>query len=69
MTKQEFLAELRAASPWRTPEEAAAYLGLAPRGLEDMRYHGRGPAYTKVGRRVVRYHLNDLDAWMEGGRK
>lgn len=69
MTRQEFLTELRATSPWRTPDEAAAYVGMTPRGLEDLRYRRVGPTFSRLGRRVVRYHLDDLDAWLKGGRQ
>jgi predicted DNA-binding transcriptional regulator AlpA len=54
----------RHASPWLTPEEAAAYLCLKRRGLEDMRTRGTGPKFHKVNDRVVRYHVRDLDAWL-----
>lgn len=51
-------------TPWLAPEDAAAYLRLTVRGLEDMRSKGTGPKYHKVNARVVRYHVNDLDAWL-----
>lgn len=56
-------------TPWFAPEDAAAYLRLTVRGLEDMRAKGTGPKYHKVNYRVVRYHVNDLDAWLlsDGG--
>ena len=51
-------------TPWFAPEDAAAYLRLTVRGLEDMRAKGTGPKFHKVNYRVVRYHVNDLDAWL-----
>lgn len=42
--------------------EAAAFLKLSPRTLEKQRVRGGGPAYCKLGRRVV-YALTDLEAW------
>jgi hypothetical protein len=56
-------------TPWLAPEDAAAYLRLTVRGLEDMRAKGSGPRFHKVNARVVRYHVNDLDAWLlsDGG--
>ncbi len=51
-------------SPWFTPEDAAAYLRLKRRGLEDMRARGAGPKFHKVNDRLVRYHIRDLDAWL-----
>jgi hypothetical protein len=59
------------ATPWLDPEDAAAYLRLTVRGLEDMRGKGTGPRFHKVGSRVVRYHRDDLDAWLlsDGGAR
>lgn len=58
-------------TPWFTPEDAAAYLRLTRRGLEDMRGNGTGPRFHKVNARVVRYHRDDLDAWLlsDGGAR
>ena len=49
---------------WLTPDEAAEYLRLSRRGLEDMRARGDGPRYSKVNGRVVRYRRTDLNAWL-----
>jgi hypothetical protein len=49
-----------------TTVEAAAYLRLSPRTLEDMRVTGNGPRYFKLGpgkRARVVYKQDDLDAW------
>lgn len=51
-------------SPWLNSEQAASYTGFAPRGLETMRREKRGPKYSRLGHRVVRYHVADLDAWL-----
>jgi len=51
----------------RTPE-AARFLGLSDRTLEKHRTYGTGPAYRKLGGRVV-YALEDLQAWAERGTK
>lgn len=42
--------------------EAATLLGLSPRTLERYRCTGFGPAYRKLGRRVL-YASADIDAW------
>jgi hypothetical protein len=42
---------------------AADYLGLSPATLETLRTRGGGPAFVKLGRRVV-YSRVDLDAWL-----
>ncbi|MPY74919.1 MAG: helix-turn-helix domain-containing protein [Alphaproteobacteria bacterium] len=51
-------------SPWLNSEQAATYLGLEPRGLESMRRERRGPKFSRIGNRIVRYHVADLDAWL-----
>lgn len=51
----------------RTPE-AARFLGLSGRTLEKHRTYGTGPAYRKLGGRVV-YALEDLQAWAARGAK
>jgi excisionase family DNA binding protein len=47
-------------------KEAAEYLGLSPRTLEKHRTYGTGPAYRKLGGRVV-YAIDDLEAWADSG--
>ena len=49
----------------RTPE-AARFLGLSGRTLEKHRTYGTGPAYRKLGGRVV-YAIEDLQAWADKG--
>ena len=51
----------------RTPE-AARFLGLSDRTLEKHRTYGTGPAYRKLGGRVV-YALEDLQAWANRGAR
>lgn len=51
----------------RTPE-AARFLGLSGRTLEKHRSYGTGPAYRKLGGRVV-YALEDIQAWAARGAK
>jgi hypothetical protein len=49
---------------WLTPTEAAQYLRLKPRALEQMRSEGRGPRNAKYGTRVVRYRRKWLDEFL-----
>ncbi len=49
-------------------QQAAAYLGLSYRTLEKHRTFGTGPAYRKLGGRVV-YAIDDLQAWADRGAK
>lgn len=51
----------------RTPE-AARFLGLSGRTLEKHRTFGTGPAYKKIGGRVV-YAMGDLQAWADRGSR
>jgi len=51
----------------RTPE-AARFLGLSHRTLEKHRTYGTGPAYRKLGGRVV-YAFDDLTTWANQGVK
>ena len=48
--------------------EAARYLSLSPRTLEKHRTYGTGPAYRKIGGRVV-YAAADLSAWADIGTR
>ena len=48
--------------------EAARYLSLSPRTLEKHRTYGTGPAYRKIGGRVV-YAVADLKAWADTGTR
>lgn len=47
-----------------TTPEAAAYLRLSPRTLENWRVRGQGPRFRKLGDRVL-YAQGDLDRWQE----
>lgn len=49
----------------RTPD-AAVMLGLSARTLEKHRCYGTGPAYHKLGGRVV-YAQDDIERWAEQG--
>ncbi len=46
---------------------AARRLGLSVSTLEKLRVTGGGPAYLKLGRRVV-YEASDLDDWKAARR-
>jgi predicted DNA-binding transcriptional regulator AlpA len=45
-------------------QEAARLVGLSPSTLAKLRLNGNGPAYCKLGRRVV-YRPADLDQWLQ----
>lgn len=49
-------------SPFLITSEAADYLKVKKRTLENMRWRGQGPKFRKHGGRVC-YHLDDLNDW------
>lgn len=52
--------------------EAAKYLRLSPRTLEDYRIKGGGPVFIRIGlgrRAPVLYDLEDLNAWLKGQKR
>lgn len=53
-----------AGTTFLTQREAAALLRLSERTLERYRLSGTGPAFVKLGRRVV-YRASDLTAFAE----
>lgn len=56
----------RAASPWLDTDAAAAYLGSTAGTLKNWRAAGKEPRYHVVQDRLVRYHRDDLDAFVRG---
>jgi len=51
-----------------TTEEAAEYLGLSHRTLQDWRCAKEGPPYVVLGPRNIKYDIRDLDAWVDERR-
>lgn len=51
-----------------TVEEAAKRLRLSTSTLNKWRVSGEGPAFVKLGRRVL-YRAADLEAWLQDGRR
>jgi helix-turn-helix protein len=58
-------ARAKKGSPFLSTEQAAFYLGLSTRKLEQMRWAGCGPIFRQHSR-YVRYHIDDLDDWSRG---
>jgi hypothetical protein len=52
-------------SPFLSPEQAAHYLGVSVRTLQEHRSAGTGPRFRRHSRHV-RYHIDDLDSWSLG---
>lgn len=55
-------AQARKGSPFLNTAQAAHYVGLSNRTLEQMRWSGIGPSFRRHGR-FIRYHIDDLNAW------
>ncbi|MFT3793032.1 MAG: helix-turn-helix domain-containing protein [Rudaea sp.] len=48
--------------------EAASILGIDPRTLANWRSQRKGPAARKIGARMVRYHRDDIAAFVIGSK-
>tara|TARA_A100001015_G_scaffold279081_1_gene339916 strand:- start:664 stop:882 length:219 start_codon:yes stop_codon:yes gene_type:complete len=48
-----------------TESEAAKYLGISKKTLQRWRFDHKGPAYAKLNNKLIRYHLPELDEWMD----
>lgn len=46
-------------------ETAARYLDTSQNTLNAWRARGKGPAFKRIGQRMVRYQKAELDAFME----
>ena len=48
-----------------TEAEAAEYLRVSRSYLRKARCYGGGPRYVRIGKRAIRYRIEDLDAWID----
>ena len=55
-------------APLLTEREAADFLGVSARCLQDKRLRGGGCPYVKIGR-LVRYRMEDITTFVEAGRR
>ncbi len=56
-------------TPWFDTEAAAAYLRKEPGTLKGWRSKGYGPRFHVVNEQTIRYHLDDLDSFIRGGKR
>ncbi|WP_291078157.1 helix-turn-helix domain-containing protein [Hyphomonas sp.] len=56
------MAQVSIESPYLTAAEAATFLRLEERTLNNMRWRGEGPHWRKHGGKVI-YHRLDLEGW------
>jgi hypothetical protein len=64
-----WLLDTHCYTPWFDTEAAAAYLRREPGTLRGWRSKGEGPRFHIVNRQYVRYHVDDLDAFVRGGKR
>lgn len=55
-------ARAKKGTPFLSTEQAAFYLGISARKLQQLRSAGSGPDFRRHCR-YVRYHIDDLDRW------
>lgn len=51
--------------PLLKPKEAATYLKVQPGTLKTWRWSGKGPRFIRVGKKSIRYRLEDLEAFIQ----
>ncbi len=54
-------------SPWLTLDEAAAYTKLSIATITRARKSGGLRGYKVQGKKLWRFHVADLDRWLESG--
>lgn len=64
-----WLIETHRFTPWFDTEAAAAYLRREPGTLKGWRSKGEGPRFYLVNEQFIRYHIDDLDAFVRGSRR
>lgn len=47
-----------------TERDAADYLKLTARFLQERRMRGDGPAFVRISQRCIRYRFSDLEKWI-----
>jgi predicted DNA-binding transcriptional regulator AlpA len=51
-----------------TRQEVEARYGLSKRFLEISAHRGDGPPMLRIGRRMVRYRVADIESWLDARR-
>ena len=52
-----------------TTQQAADYLCLKSTTLHQWRWAGKGPKFTRLGTRTIRYTYQDLQDWIENSNR
>ena len=58
-------SQVRASDCLMTEQQAADYLGVSDRSLQGWRSDGKGPPFTKLSKRCIRYRQSYIDEWIE----
>jgi hypothetical protein len=64
-----WLLETHRFTPWFDTEAAASYLRREPGTLKGWRSKGEGPRFYVINHQFIRYHVDDLDAFVRGGKR
>jgi predicted DNA-binding transcriptional regulator AlpA len=54
--------------PLLRTKQAAAYLGLSKGVIDRWRLQGIGPRWSRLGKKIVVYSIEDLDAFLDEGK-
>ena len=46
-------------------DDAASFVGVTRRALQQWRFNGSGPPYVRISKRCIRYRRKDLIHWSE----
>ena len=52
-----------------TTKVASQMLGVSIRTLEDWRSKGIGPKFVKIGQKVLRYEIEEINRFIDKGRQ
>jgi predicted DNA-binding transcriptional regulator AlpA len=52
-----------------TEEEVAERLSVAPHTMKRLRLSGAGPPHIPIGRKIIRYRVQDVEAWQASKTK
>ena len=52
-------------APFLSEQQAAQYLRVSVKSLQRWRFDHKGPIYAKLNNKLIRYHLPELDEWMD----
>lgn len=67
-TIQARVSDVRTNPPvFMTTKEVAAFLGVSAERVFQWRQEGTGPTYCGPTSRTIRYHRDDVIAWMKEG--